>query len=130
MLTSICENKDCKNTFTGATSSPAASLVPFSCLTLIFTFIWLLIKSKYSMPFWTEISKKMGEFSEMVDVGSTFSILMFSTPVWVGGNSNKDSSEGIPSTKNSLLTFAILSIEDILGFFYCTFLSASSPYDA
>jgi hypothetical protein len=58
----------------------------------------------------------MGEFSEMVDVGSAFSILMFSTPVWVGGNSNKDSSEGIPSTKNSLLTFAILSIEDILVF--------------
>lgn len=32
MMTSICENRDYKNKFTGETSSSAAILVPFSCL--------------------------------------------------------------------------------------------------
>jgi hypothetical protein len=54
-------------------------------------------------PFWPEMSNKIGEFSEMFDVGCTFYILIFSTPVWVGGKSKRESSEGIPSTKNSLL---------------------------
>ena len=47
------------------------------------------------------MSNKIGDESDMEDVGLIFSIRIFSTPSCVGGKSKSESSEGCPSMKIS-----------------------------